>query len=266
MYNDLTSVNIWDNVWRDDVSESYIKQIVECSKRTILYRKMNKTIKRYFPKLDNIDVIELGVGEGIYSLLLGMSGANITCVDFSKRAISRARKIFDFYGLNAKFIESNIFDLPDSFMGNYDISISGGVAEHFLGRKREDVFKIHLSVLKPGGLALVAVPNAWCFPYRIMKYLMEKRKKWILGVEVPFSRKELIKMAEHLSHVKAYEIFGGSFWRTFYTNLFVPARIVLGKAFSMPPTPFLTYKVINEKRSIFDDYLGNLIVLALRKV
>jgi 2-polyprenyl-3-methyl-5-hydroxy-6-metoxy-1,4-benzoquinol methylase len=262
MNKETISLDIWENVWSEDISEEYIKQRVEHARHTLQYRKVNSLITE---QASGLKVIELGCGEGIDSLLLGISGAKITCVDFSKKAISRARKIFELYGIKAGFVEGDIFNLPDNFRDNYDISISGGVAEHFLGKKRRDIFKVHLDVLKSDGLAIVAVPNAWCFPYRIMKYLMEKTNKWILGTEIPFSRWELINIAKSFPEVKGYKIFGGSFYRTFYTNLFVPARVVLGKLFNKP-SKLLTYKVINEKSSIFDDYLGNFIVLVMKKV
>ncbi len=50
---------------------------------------------------------------GLDSLSLVCEGAEVTAVDFSPKSIEAARKLTDQSGLKAKFIEANVFDLPE---------------------------------------------------------------------------------------------------------------------------------------------------------
>ena len=58
---------------------------------------------------------------GLDTLSFARLGAEVTGVDFSTEAISHARRLNDEVGLNAMFIHSDIYDLPDSLDGKFDI-------------------------------------------------------------------------------------------------------------------------------------------------
>ena len=48
-------------------------------------------------------------------------GAKVTCVDFSAEAISRARSLSDELGIDAEFVVSNVYDLPDALDEQFDV-------------------------------------------------------------------------------------------------------------------------------------------------
>jgi hypothetical protein len=73
--------------------------------------------------------------------------------------------------------------------------MSYGLAEHFLGPRRLTVVTAHLEALRPGGLALIGVPNALAPAYRAWKGLMQRRGTWSLGTEEPYSAGELTRLA-----------------------------------------------------------------------
>ena len=48
-------------------------------------------------------------------------GAKVTGVDFSAEAISRARSLSEELGIDAEFVVSNVYDLPDVLDGRFDV-------------------------------------------------------------------------------------------------------------------------------------------------
>jgi len=92
---------------------------------------------------------------GLDSLSLARMGADVTGVDFSGEAISNAQRINDEVGLNARFIQSDIYDLPDSLESAFDIVFTSyGVLCWLsdLARWGESIARC----LKPGGVFYVA--------------------------------------------------------------------------------------------------------------
>ncbi len=53
----------------------------------------------------------------------------------------------------------------------------------------------HVELLKPGGMAMVNVPNRFSPLYRLWMGLAKRRGTWTLGYEVPFSGRELVRLA-----------------------------------------------------------------------
>jgi ubiquinone/menaquinone biosynthesis C-methylase UbiE len=111
--------------------------------------------------LDPIEVKELGNVEGKSLLHLmchfgqdtlswARLGAKVTGIDFSEKAISLARSLADKMEIDAEFICTNIYDLPDFLDNEFDILFtSGGVLTWLpdLERWAEIIFRY----LKPGG-------------------------------------------------------------------------------------------------------------------
>jgi len=77
-------------------------------------------------------------------------GAKVTGVDFSDKAIDLARSLSKELGIEADFILSNIYDLPENLNGTFDIVYtSGGVLCWLPDLKRWAEIISHF--LKPGG-------------------------------------------------------------------------------------------------------------------
>lgn len=65
-------------------------------------------------------ILHLQCHFGQDSMSLARLGANVTAVDFSENAISKAQALNRELGLNVNFICSNIYDLPQVLDGQYD--------------------------------------------------------------------------------------------------------------------------------------------------
>jgi ubiquinone/menaquinone biosynthesis C-methylase UbiE len=91
---------------------------------------------------------------GLDTLSWARLGAKATGVDFSESAIELARQIADRMGVEAEFICSNVYDLPDVHEGEYDIVYTSYGVLCWLQDIRE-WGRIVTRYLKPGGVFLL---------------------------------------------------------------------------------------------------------------
>ena len=138
--------------------------------------------------------IEIGAGRGLNGLLYARRGAQVTLLDESSFPLEQARSLYAAHGLDFEAVEADVFALPD-LRGAFDVSMSFGLCEHFLGERRRSVVAAHLELLRPGGLAFLGVPNRRAPAYRLWMATMKRRGTWPLGTEEPFSAAELAGLA-----------------------------------------------------------------------
>ncbi len=160
-------------------------------------------------------MIEIGSGTGTISGLMQLRGADVTLIDYSKRALERAELFFSRNGMEVKCVQVDALNLPNELFNQYDISISLGLTEHFKKGNRLAINKAHFDVLKTGGVTFISVPNKYNPPYRIFKFLAEISGKWSVGEEYPYSRYEFSQMMQNFK-VDKYSFFGDSFWGSFF--------------------------------------------------
>ena len=125
---------------------------------------------------------EVGCGSGTTSALLAGLGARVTLVDLSPRALATARDHFHSIQLAADCCRLD--GLRMGFRdGSFDVVWNGGVIEHFSDEGKTSLIREMWRVTKPGGLLLIAVPNARDYPFILGKKLAQWRGKWIFGYE-----------------------------------------------------------------------------------
>ena len=101
---------------------------------------------------------------GLDTLSWAREGAKVTGVDFSGEAIRLARELTEKTGLEAKFIQSNIYDLPDVLKEKFDIVFTSyGVHCWLPDLTRWAEIATHF--LKTGGTFYIAEfhPFMWVF-------------------------------------------------------------------------------------------------------
>ena len=140
-------------------------------------------------------MIELGGGRATNALLYAQRGARVTVLDRSPVALEQAESRFATHGVAAEMAEADVFALPDNMRDSFDVSMSFGLCEHFLGDRRRGVVASHLELLRPGGVALLNVPNRLSPIYRLWMANAKRRGTWVLGTEVPFSGREVKELA-----------------------------------------------------------------------
>ena len=112
--------------------------------------------------LDEIELAEIGevMGKtllhlqchiGTDTLSWARQGAIVTGVDFSPESLAHARRLAQELGLPATFVQSNIYDLPTSLDGQFDIVYTSRGVLCWL-RDLDEWARIIAHYLKPGGI------------------------------------------------------------------------------------------------------------------
>jgi 2-polyprenyl-3-methyl-5-hydroxy-6-metoxy-1,4-benzoquinol methylase len=252
-----TKKNDWGEVWSNLNYDPDL--LVKKSLESSSFSLMSTILQKKFGSFKNLTTIELGSGMGTTSLLLALQGAKPTLVDNNEIALQRAKEIFNYYNIKPKLINEDIFEFNKNNDHKYDIALSVGLIEHFRNSKREEVINTHLNLLKNDGTILIAVPNKYCFNYRIWMYIVKLIGKWNYGYEKPFSRSELLNIAEKIG-LKQYQIYGAGFVNSIDNHLFVFFKIRLQKALGMKTFPLI--QLLPDVRiPLIDNHLGKTLIL-----
>jgi SAM-dependent methyltransferase len=254
------TAQVWDKVWSDPGLMKDDELIVAAEKATVRWKRLIAILKTQFPKLKNLKVIEIGAGSGTYAALLAQQGCSVSLLDYSPKALERAKEFFRHNHLKAQFIQGDALQLPKSLKNTFDISISIGLNEHFRGEKRLLINKAHLDVLRKGGVAVIVVPNSYNLPYRIYKCISELTGTWKFGEEYPYTRTELVEISQKLK-AQCIALFGDDF----YTSLkfLLPANF-LRRFFKVGSARNLK-EIVEEKGTFLDNDFGYSLVLVLKK-
>jgi SAM-dependent methyltransferase len=159
-------------------------------------------------RVNELRVAEVGCGTGTASLTFGLLGASITLIDLNQKVLESARKTYDKFGCGARFVRADCLKpVPDGLEGTFDVVLSGGLAEHFTGTYRQKCLDYHRSLLKPGGMAVIGVPNRLSPFYQWVRCFRILTGTWGPDVEVPFSNAELRSLAGR-SGFRNYYVLG----------------------------------------------------------
>jgi 2-polyprenyl-3-methyl-5-hydroxy-6-metoxy-1,4-benzoquinol methylase len=248
------SPEIWDAIWTS-VSKKEEDYKIKAEENSIQWQRIEKIILNQFGSFKGLKTIEIGAGSGTNSLLFAMRGADVTVLDFSKKALERSKTFFGRRGIKVNTILCDALNLDKNLFKKYDVSMSFGVVEHFEGENRTKVNLAHFKVLKKNGLALICLPNSANLPYMIWKFLSQATGKWKWGTEIPFSRKELREFIKPLN--KKYFFIGD--WIFASITLINPFRLVkrwLGMKRNLD-----TSKIKRQKGTFLDEYFSPYITL-----
>lgn len=238
---------LWDKIWSKQPNlVSRYRRSVQNEMISVRWKKIEDEALKMCGSFKGLKVVELGSGTGTASMIMSLKGAEATLLDYSEVALERAQKLFKEFKCDAKFFKIDCLKLPDELLSKFDISISLGLAEHFIGIQRRQIFQSHFSVLKDKGISFISVPNKLCLPYRFWKRYLELRHAWVYGTEVPFTHSELRRLVSDTGF-KSCKIVGSSFLnsidRFLFSNIFYRAGIT------------------TEIPSLLDDFLGYALVL-----
>jgi 2-polyprenyl-3-methyl-5-hydroxy-6-metoxy-1,4-benzoquinol methylase len=181
----------WDSMWQDleDTED------LDAEERTLRLRIQMELVREHLGSPAGLKVIEIGAGRSTNALLFARAGANATVLDYSPTALEQSKQRFAAQSLDVGVVEADVFDLPPDLRGRFDVSMSFGLCEHFLGERRLGVIKAHLDLVHPGGLVIINVPHRYSPIYRAWMAVSKRRGTWVLGTEVPFSASEIKRLA-----------------------------------------------------------------------
>lgn len=213
---------VWRTVWQATrLTEEGVRKTIRREQRTWRWKAIRRAFLERFGTLRGIRTIELGAGTGDISLLLALEGAVPTLFDANEQALALARFKFSVAGLDPACAMGDFLQLDASLRDSFDAAVSFGTVEHFAGADRALACRAHVDAVLPGGLIAISVPNAHCLPYRLHKWRLERRGAWTWGLEMPYTRAELGRIAAGLG-LERWFIHGSSFLRDWDQFLFNP--------------------------------------------
>lgn len=186
---------VWEKLWSREVPAERDDALLARERGSPRWALIIDKLTRTLGRINGLRTIELGSGRGDLSALLAQLGANVTLLDANQKALAAAEQRFTRLKLHANFCSGDLLNLDTNLHNQFDVAISIGVIEHFKGEARSAAIRSHYDSLKPGGMAIISVPNAWCPPYRLWKKYLELRRCWPYGMEIPYSRRELARRA-----------------------------------------------------------------------
>jgi len=204
---------LWDSVWDKPSTVEKDLYTVAKEERLIRWQRMEAMMLERFGSLEGLSAIEIGAGRGTNAALMAQRGAKVTVLDYSDAALERAQRLFDALDLQVELVNDDALDLPESQRDRYDVSMSFGLAEHFLDGRRSGILKAHFDVLNDNGLTFISVPNSRNPPYRLYKWITERTGAWGVGEEYPFTQEELENYCAELG-IEEFGFFGDSLWRS----------------------------------------------------
>lgn len=193
----------WDRLWQHQPPDAKDDQLLERERRSLRWARIVNRLEATFGSIEKLRTIELGSGRGDLSVLLAERGADVTLLDSSERVLTQARQRFERLALPGRYESADMLGTLDVFRQRFDVALSSGVIEHFAGEQRTRAIRAHYEVLRPGGLAIISVPNAWCFSYRLRKLYLELRGWWPYGQELPYTRREIVRRAREAGFARA---------------------------------------------------------------
>ena len=120
--------------------------------RRYTHRQIHEQILRHVEA--GQEVLDVGCGEGVFSLLAGQRGTIVTGVDVSRPNVQAARRLAAEWGVRAEFFQADAEKLP---FGNdsFDVVVSSHVLEHLphLFQGLRELYRVTRSI------ALIAMPT-----------------------------------------------------------------------------------------------------------
>jgi 2-polyprenyl-3-methyl-5-hydroxy-6-metoxy-1,4-benzoquinol methylase len=129
-------------------------------------RDLKRLLRQYVKP--GMQVLEIGCAPGkLLSWVAAALKANVSGLDYAKPGIQLATRLFDQLNLKADLRCEDVF--AHSFRDeSFDIVYSFGVIEHF--SDPTGIVTVHTRLLKPGGTAVMAIPNYAGLYRRIQNY------------------------------------------------------------------------------------------------
>ena len=161
MGDDLTTRAHWDETWAMPPRWRLPSSL------SIATRNMQRLLRPHVRP--GMRVVELGCAPGkILAWVAAALGAETSGLDYSPRGIEWSRTLFEKLGIPADLRCEDVFRTtlsPDS----YDVVYSSGLIEHFDDPR--PIVRAHVKLAKPGGKAVVAIPDYGGIYGRLQRWL-----------------------------------------------------------------------------------------------
>jgi len=134
--------------------------------------------KKEIGSIKDKSLLHLQCHIGTDSLSWVLEGAQVTGIDFSRESIKIANELKRALGLKARFIESNIYDLPNTLKEKFDIVYTSQGVLTWL-KDIKEWGKIISNYLKPGGIFYIMETHP-------LFYIFDNNKQGELIIKYPY--------------------------------------------------------------------------------
>ncbi len=147
--NAKTSTEHWDSAWADE------PRLRLPSPLHVGVGNLQRLLRRRVRP--GMHVLEIGCAPGkLLAWVAKVLGASVTGLDYSARGMDVCSRLFRALGVQGDLRCEDVFESTLA-PGTFDVVYSAGVIEHFDDPR--DIVARHLAFLKPGGWAIITVPN-----------------------------------------------------------------------------------------------------------
>jgi SAM-dependent methyltransferase len=203
--NKRMSRHVW-NVDLDIPRSLMDKRIKNCMHKLGWQHAIRLILEREIP-FSALKIAEVGCGTGTTALTFSLLGASVTLLDYNRQVLDKSCDLYTLYNCTAEFVQADCMNVPsEKLRGKFDVVISSGLAEHFIGDDREECIRYHRLLLKKGGFAYIGVPNKLSPFYQWVKGFRKLTGSWKLEIELPFTKQELKNFAAKVGFTEAYVI------------------------------------------------------------
>jgi len=149
--------------WRDPIrslpgTKEYYEEVdrrfLEAVRHYLPWKRIPFEALIPFDQLKQLDVLEIGVGQGTHAQLIAPRAKSYTGIDLTDAACASTRKRFELFGLDGKIMrmDAEAMSFPDNC---FDFIWSWGVIHH--SANTQNVLKQMHRVLRPGGRGTLMV-------------------------------------------------------------------------------------------------------------
>lgn len=147
---ELSSVDHWDSR-KGDVRARLPSRL------NVGVRDITDLLRRHVRPNDR--VLEVGCAPGKYLLWCAVIGqADVSGIEYAPKSHQQTVDLFRQMDVPADLRREDFF-ASTFYPASFDMIYSLGLVEHFTGEKLREVVRRHVDLLKPGGTALIVVPN-----------------------------------------------------------------------------------------------------------
>jgi ubiquinone/menaquinone biosynthesis C-methylase UbiE len=184
---------IWDGVWKND--EVSPVDIIMSRFTAEAFAKLGR-----FVTSEDEQILEVGCGTGRFCALIAQRypQSSVNGIDISLDALKIGTRLKNTLRCgNVSFAQGSVFRLP--FADNqFDLVMSEGLVSQFSPdnvASCDDAIRELVRVTKRRGKLVIAVPNWYCAPHTVFKWLLKRQRlPYEYGYEKSFSRRELLKI------------------------------------------------------------------------
>ncbi len=113
----------------DDMAERFGRTVYQTPRGQLRLRALEADFQTLQSDFAGLKVLDIGGGQGQFSLWLAQQGAHITLCDISEEMIALARRAFASQGLSATIQRCALQDVATQFPETYDIVLNHAVLE-----------------------------------------------------------------------------------------------------------------------------------------